>query len=654
MSKLLMSRLIGGVKRRCHYWSGAGVRTERAPHPPGPVATGPYPGNFRCFAACIILIGGFATAVRAQAPSQDEPSVTLAVSPDEVPVNGHVTISGLGYPQPGTPVSVTVTGPSGAPTTTASTPDKNGHYSVTFSKTPVAGNYAISAQIGAKGAPAKGSFTVKTYLIDIDEDVADNKSFLEDMKDYVAAVKKGVDDLPDSPARTEMEQKISGLEPQLEPLAQQSAQLTSALGHYKDMVSQNPDAATTLQPFFDHLAQLDQETKARRKQADEEIKESEKNLKACDAIDHATVGLKAVPEILSLLKKPYEFVFAYTINMAKSVAPPAASAGIGAGGKLASDLPKAVSKPTESLAENEMELGSETEIAEKLAEKIPESVRSTPGYKFVVAETKKFVPSAVEGSKNSLDMFDKVTKLAGDVAAYANEQLFAKYCEKFSGPFTATMTAHFYSKAQPGVTPIEWWSFSTAIKGVLTLRYPKGAEGRAVALSGQFEGGATRFTYKEDVFNSGLFGTMTKGGKVYLVDVPPAAVDNASGGMVNDMVSPTSFFIPVTGQMTDGKVTLTLGDARSDFNDSYTHAHTVYIVVAPTTLMLPVAGHFSLPYMNAHFILDHILGKDGFTVQQTGESMVMKRQQTKDLPGPGNDAVYTIDLKACNPACGDE
>jgi hypothetical protein len=41
-------------------------------------------------------------------------------------------------------------------------------------------------------------------------------------------------------------------------------------------------------------------------------------------------------------------------------------------------------------------------------------------------------------------------------------------------------------------------------------------------------------------------------------------------------------------------------------------------------------------------------------VQQAGESMVMTRQQNKDLPGPGNDAVYTIDLKACNPARGEE
>src|ERR1700722_14168591 len=151
-------------------WSGADERTVRARHPLGPVATGPYQGVHAFLVTCLIAVAAIATTARAQAPDLNEPSVTLAVSPSEVPVNGHVSISGLGYPQPGTPVSITVTGPSGPPTTATSTPDKNGKYSLTFYKTPVAGSYTVSAQIGAKGTPAKGSFTVKTYLIDIDED----------------------------------------------------------------------------------------------------------------------------------------------------------------------------------------------------------------------------------------------------------------------------------------------------------------------------------------------------------------------------------------------------------------------------------------------------------------------------------------------------
>jgi hypothetical protein len=68
------------------------------------------------------------------------------------------------------------------------------------------------------------------------------------------------------------------------------------------------------------------------------------------------------------------------------------------------------------LAENERDIGSESAIAERIVSHIPESVRSAPGYKFVVAETKSFVPDVVEGTKDPLDMFDKPTKLAGDWA----------------------------------------------------------------------------------------------------------------------------------------------------------------------------------------------------------------------------------------------
>ena len=34
--------------------------------------------------------------------------------------------------------------------------------------------------------------------------------------------------------------------------------------------------------------------------------------------------------------------------------------------------------------------------------------------------------------------------------------------------------------------------------------------------------------------------------------------------------------------------------------------------------------------------------------------MSLSRTQNKTLPGPGNRAEYTIDLKACNPTCGGE
>jgi hypothetical protein len=331
---------------------------------------------------------------------------------------------------------------------------------------------------------------------------------------------------------------------------------------------------------------------------------------------------------------------------------------IAAGGKLTSGLPKAAGKPKEALAEGEIELGSETEVAERLVDRIPESVRNTPAYKFVVAESKSFLPSVVDGlgeSNGSLHLFNIVTKLAGDIAAYANEQLFAQYCEKFEGSFTAAMEAHFFAKPQPdGRTP-EWWSYTTTIAGKMVLRYPKTAAGKAVALSGQIEGGATRFTYRENVFDGDLFGKMMKGGVVERVDIPPAATDDASGGMVNAMTSPTAFYIPVTGQFANGTITLVLGDARSDFNPTYTKAHTAYVVTAPSTVMLPVMGHFTLPYKDAHWIVYSAMDfKDGAPVLSVASgAKAMKVDRTFDTQHPGaqNMGHYTMHLTLCNPAC---
>ena len=583
-----------------------------------------------------------ARVLSAQAPDTSDASMTLSVSPQELAKNGTVAITGLAYPQPGVRISMTVTPPSGT----------------AFVKTGAEGEYKVSVQAGAKGAPAHASFTVRSYLVDIDEDVADNKAFLEASASFVSALKKGVDNMPDSPARTDMESKLSSLDEETKKLPDQSAKLAQALAHVKQMMTERPDAAPALQPFFDHLAQLDERAKQERVEIDKQIAESEKTLAVCDAIDHATTGIKAVPQMIAIAKRPFDFAVAFFTNMAASVAPPGAGGMIAAGGKLTSGLPKAAGKPKEALAEGEIELGSETEVAERLVDRIPESVRNTPAYKFVVAESKSFLPSVVDGlgeSNGSLHLFNIVTKLAGDIAAYANEQLFAQYCEKFEGSFTAAMEAHFFAKPQPdGRTP-EWWSYTTTIAGKMVLRYPKTAAGKAVALSGQIEGGATRFTYRENVFDGDLFGKMMKGGVVERVDIPPAATDDASGGMVNAMTSPTAFYIPVTGQFANGTITLVLGDARSDFNPTYTKAHTAYVVTAPSTVMLPVMGHFTLPYKDAHWIVYSAMDfKDGAPVLSVASgAKAMKVDRTFDTQHPGaqNMGHYTMHLTLCNPAC---
>jgi len=303
----------------------------------------------------LLLACAAASPLLAQAPAPDpnEPALTLELSATDVPKNGHVTILGLAYPEPGVQVAVTVTPPSGGSTVLAVTPNTEGRYSIVFGLTQQLGLYKVNAQAGAKTAAAKTQFTVQNYLIDIDDLVADNKDLLEQPDKLVTAIKTQVDGVPDSPAKTEMEAKLDALEAAVKPLADQAPHLAQALAPFKSMVTQNPDAEVTLQPLFDHLAQLKAETKKEKEEIAKEIAASEKGSKACDAIDHATQALKAVPDMIAIAKKPWEFTAAFATNMAKSELPPSAGPGAQAVGDLAKNLPGAAGSPKSSLAKND-------------------------------------------------------------------------------------------------------------------------------------------------------------------------------------------------------------------------------------------------------------------------------------------------------------
>lgn len=615
--------------------------------------------------ACALLASSLAHPLPAQGLDPNDPGITLTVSPSDIPTNGTVRIAGLAYPQPGAQVRVTISLPSGAPTVFIVTPDKTGHYSLLFGQTAAQGTYTVSVQAGEKNAPAKATFTAKTYLIDIDEDVADNKALLEQDTAAAKAVDKALDNIPDSPAKTDLKTRLAKLEPVLSQLPAQSQQLANALKPLQQIVQQYPDAAPMLQPVFDHVAQLSDEAKESREQYGQEIVASESGTQTCDQIDHATQALKIVPQAMALAAEPLVFVKEFVTRMAATTVSdaggPAGAAGTLAekfgetqkaeenAGEAAEKWSGALRESRSAATEMAIDAATETKFADNLMEGMPEDIRSSPTFKLVIGEVKKAAPKIAGGLTDASKLFDLGTTLAGDAIAYANEQVFAKYCEKFEGTFTATMVAHFYKRSETGKL-FEWWGYTTAIKGKIVLRYPKGATGAATLLSGQLEGGATGFTYHQDALNPAAFGAGIKGARVGYIDVPPLATDDASGGAMNALTSPTSFYVPVTGEFANGKVTLNVSDARTDFNKDYTRAHTVYVVIGPQTLMLPIWGHFSLPYVGAQFILNQVVPGD-YTVVQGKTSMSIQKTWTRERPANMNLAVYTLDLKACNPGC---
>ncbi len=179
--------------------------------------------------------------------------------------------------------------------------DKNGNYAITFGATKSQGLYKVSAQAGAKSGPALAEFTVHTYVeLDIDDAVADNKSFLEDMDKLVTAVKKEGATvcriLP--PRRRWRPSSTRSTRPRSRsPIRRRTSRPRCGAvqdhGH-----SKQPDAEETLQPMFDHLSQLDDQMKKSKVELEREIEESQKGSQTCDAIDHATQALKAIPDMI--------------------------------------------------------------------------------------------------------------------------------------------------------------------------------------------------------------------------------------------------------------------------------------------------------------------------------------------------------------------
>ena len=623
--------------------------------------------------ATIVMIAAaaFAPDVRAQGLDPNDPGFTLTVAPLTIPMNGRVTISGLAFPDSHSQIHITVAGPSGGPATLVTSPTSDGRYSITFGGTQVQGQYTVTAQVDAKGASLHADFNVKTYLLNFNDNVAKSKALLVADSTLVDNLRKALDHIPDSPTKQDMSKKLDALKKVTDQGPKQAANLAKITQPFVQLVQSHPETMPVVQPLFDHLSDLSEEASKTAEQINSEISASQSKLGDCDQIDHMTESLRTVPEAFSVALKPFDFIDGFSKFISRSVTPPSAAPEVGAAAdaaKLASALNSArkgedatkawgklQSTARSTLTKGEIETGFETEYGKQLVEYIPAEVRATPGYKLAVTEIKKFLPQIVASNSEPKGIFQMGAKLAADVLAFGSEQLFSKFCQKFTGPFTATMTAHFFAaKNDSSGKPVEWWTFSTAIKGTMTLRYPKGAAGTAVQLSGQLEGGATRFTYDEDVFNSVLFGRMVKGGTVYKIDLPPTATDDGAGGAWNAMTSATSFYIPLSGTLVGNKITVNMEPSRADFNEAYTKAHTVYAVTAPTTLGLPVWGHFALPYMNAHFIFEHLI-KDGsdnsFDVTRSGDKMIIDRKVNKTLPGNGNSATYTLQLKACNPDC---
>jgi len=127
------------------------------------------------------------------------------------------------------------------------------------------------------------------------------------------------------------------------------------------------------------------------------------------------------------------------------------------------------------------------------------------------------------------------------------------------------------------------------------------------------------------------------------------------GAAAQTLASPTAFYIPGEGDLVKDKLTLKVQAARFDFDQKSTAAHALYFLVGPLG-----ATFFDnpLPYQKAQFIITHAMNAEtsgttelNVTVDSAGKRTVVSREFKRDFENEGATATYTLNLKACNPAC---
>jgi hypothetical protein len=237
---------------------------------------------------------------------------------------------------------------------------------------------------------------------------------------------------------------------------------------------------------------------------------------------------------------------------------------------------------------------------------------------------------------------------AAKVARFATSYIFNQYCQKFEGPITGHMRVQYYHEGEM------WWKSTVDIEGQMTLAYRKGGDPKQpVALKGHIVGTGTKFTVWEQALRV-LKRKLLQGGIVAGRTVAPAGIPYTSvPGAMALQAAPTAFFMAVDGTLKDGKLLLTIGPARTDFNEYYTRARGGYVVGGTLSMNVVYFTTFEIQYDNAHGLVDKatdgapleipvVIEKDRMTAEKT-----FKGERGKVLA----KGFYDLNVKVCNPGC---
>jgi hypothetical protein len=487
-------------------------------------------------------------------------------------------------------VKIAVTFPKGVSSITVFAPMRkdDGYFIACFNQTGVAGNYSVRATSPGGGAIGTATFKVNTGFGPPDDAPVLGKLGVQ-FERHIEGLLQG---LPASPAEADLQTKLDDLRPKLaeglKQIQKYDAAVKDLMTTFKDFPTDRPQYAGLLKKLDDWNAKAkDMENTLRQ-----EMRDDQSGSVRCDDVAHLEKELADLNALIGDIEGPMHAV---------------------------ADFERAYKRATGAQLE--------ASIGCVIGQIVVKKTTIDPAFRDALS---KLDPAEVP-----VAFFDAVLTLAGDAVTAGSQKLFAVYCEKFEGPFTANLHATFYSGGKP------WWTYDLGLKGTLTLRYAKGGgTGDTLKLTGSFEGDATNFAMSEDALRV-MFPKLVRGALLFHKAILPTA--------------PIHFNIPVEGEIGRDTATVSLASGGTDI-PSDTNAHVTYVVVTPLTLA-PQVVKFDLPYANARLVLGRAMANKPaqfkLAVDQANKVTTIARDFsfTKGQPGSTAYGQFTLSVKACNPAC---
>jgi hypothetical protein len=460
----------------------------------------------------------------------------------------------------------------------------------------------------------------------------------------VTAIGELVLELPASPARFEMKQKLDELEQKVRDSlgCGEAPEWVSGVYYLNDLrkILPNRKKAAPDSPVIElpdePIRQWHDQAKMAQSRGREILQSLTRGNVACDQLDIVINGLKFVDFYIGLIMKPAGFL----MDWAKENVPT----------RLINMIPP-------------------------VGQTVPVKEGIETAWKGILTFKVKRQDSKVKITANPHEIALGVPKMANALLTWSMTRVFEQFCETFSGAITGSMQAEFRERG------VLWWRYKIEIGGQLTLRYPKGATGKTIPLTGEFLGNATTME-SEDNAVPVLYPELAQGTVFRTYRIEPLAINDIpflasttptqnepgiggfnptnpikstidqGGAIAQGLMTPAFFRVPVRGELRDDgkKLLLQLQPAAVDFDDLRVK---VISIILPVLSMRPDVIDYALPYKGAHFILLRAMN-DGdvvFDVDMQKDKMSFTKQLKRERTNEGSHGTYEVNIKACNPGC---